>query len=117
MYLAAHAEQVDKGVAEYGKTLHPFNGRNAADDCRRELVDALDYLTQLEMERDTYKAYADALSKALYEVAYPLRDLERKADAKGHAFNPIVAVRLSESADYLKDIARAAFEAYQEATK
>jgi hypothetical protein len=73
MYLAAHAEQIDKGLAEYGKTLHTFNGRNAADDCRRELVDALDYLTQLEMERDTYRAHAEAMEEAL-DFVYSQRD-------------------------------------------
>lgn len=58
-YLKVHAQQVAKGFQEYGKPLAPFNGRDAAGDCRAELVDALDYLTQLEMERDEIQRQRD----------------------------------------------------------
>ena len=46
--------QTAKGHAKYGKRLHTFNGRNAARDAMEELVDAFQYVTQLEFERDVW---------------------------------------------------------------
>ncbi len=54
-FTKTHAEQVEAGLKEYGTPLAPFNGRDAADDARRELVDLSQYLTQLEMELKHWK--------------------------------------------------------------
>lgn len=51
-WMEAFKEQVDKGLATYGGPLMTFNGLNQADMCRKELVDANNYLTALEMERN-----------------------------------------------------------------
>lgn len=47
-------KQVAKGEKKYGVRLHTWNGRDAAQDAREELVDGFQYLTQLTMERDEY---------------------------------------------------------------
>ena len=38
------------GVAKYGRPLQTHNGRDAREDARQELLDALMYLAQAEME-------------------------------------------------------------------
>jgi hypothetical protein len=38
------------GVAKYGVPLRTFNGRDAREDARQELLDALMYLAQAELE-------------------------------------------------------------------
>lgn len=43
--------QVEKGERKYGVRLTTFNGRNAYEDAAQELVDAFQYVTQLDMER------------------------------------------------------------------
>jgi hypothetical protein len=45
-------KQYLKGIQKYNTELFTFNGRNAAKDLYEELVDAFNYATQLEMERD-----------------------------------------------------------------
>lgn len=68
-FTKTHAEQVEAGLKEYGTPLAPFNGRDAADDARRELVDLNQYLTQLEIERDHWKNEAE-LWKTAYEGSH-----------------------------------------------
>lgn len=41
-----------KGIRKYNTELFTFNGRNAAKDLYEELVDAFNYATQLELERN-----------------------------------------------------------------
>lgn len=45
------AEQIEKGKSKYGTSLMTFNGRDAGEDAMQELVDLLQYLTQLRMEK------------------------------------------------------------------
>jgi hypothetical protein len=45
--------QVAAGFEKYGTRLQTFNGRNAANDAREEVADLLQYMTQVELERDT----------------------------------------------------------------
>lgn len=54
LFPAVLGKQVAKGEKKYGVRLHTWNGRDAAQDVREELVDGFQYLTQLTMERDEY---------------------------------------------------------------
>ena len=47
--MLAGREQV--GIRTYGTTLQTFNGRDAIQDAKEELIDAWQYLVQIEMER------------------------------------------------------------------
>lgn len=44
-------ERKAKGIATYGVPLTSFNGRNAIQDLKEEILDSLVYLQQLEEER------------------------------------------------------------------
>jgi hypothetical protein len=48
--VAALKARAAAGVAKYGVPLRSFNGRDAREDARQELLDALMYLAQAEME-------------------------------------------------------------------
>lgn len=80
-YHAVHAEQIAKGLDEYGEPLKPFNGRDAAHDCRAELADALDYLTQLEMERDHWREEVARLHNEMERLREVERDYRRMRQA------------------------------------
>lgn len=54
-------ERTKVGVKKYGQPLHTFNGRNSVRDVKEELLDALQYVQQWEMERT-------AVSKLLNEI-------------------------------------------------
>ena len=45
-------ERKAKGLETYGVLLQPFNGRNAIKDISDELLDAVIYTKQLEVERN-----------------------------------------------------------------
>lgn len=45
-------KQYLKGLKKYNTELTTFNGRDSAQDLMDEIVDALQYATQLEMERN-----------------------------------------------------------------
>jgi hypothetical protein len=47
--LTAH-NQYEAGKAKYGTVLQTHNARDAGADCMQELVDAVQYLTQLRIE-------------------------------------------------------------------
>lgn len=51
------AERFAIGVAEYGGTLDPFNGRNALQDLYEELLDACCYLKQALIEQEQTLAH------------------------------------------------------------
>ena len=46
-------KRVQDGERKYGAPLNSFNGRNAAEDMRDELFDALIYAQQMVMERES----------------------------------------------------------------
>lgn len=54
-----------KGVARYGTALHTFNGRPPHKDLLPELVDAVHYSVQAEMERQEIVRRARGMAKAL----------------------------------------------------
>ena len=54
-----------KGVATYGRSLETFNGRDATRDLKEELIDALQYTMQWEMERTQLIARIDAADARL----------------------------------------------------
>lgn len=45
-------KQFVKGLEKYNTELTTFNGRDSAQDLMDEIVDALQYATQLQMERN-----------------------------------------------------------------
>ena len=49
-FLATFQQQVIAGQQKYGITLQAFNGRSAYNDGLQELVDLLQYNTQLSIE-------------------------------------------------------------------
>jgi hypothetical protein len=51
-FLATHASQVEKGIETYGQPLTPFNGRSAYKDALEEAADLVNYIAQLEAERE-----------------------------------------------------------------
>ena len=44
--------QYKKGYEKYGRELTTFNDRDSAKDLLEEIIDAIQYATQLEMERN-----------------------------------------------------------------
>lgn len=48
-------ERIQKGVETYGTVLKTHNGRNALQDAKEELADAVLYLTQAMMEAEDAK--------------------------------------------------------------
>ena len=65
----AHAEQAEKGIRKYGTTLQTCNGRRWYRDARAELVDALAYISQGELEL-----------KQLVKLCCNLADANRSGD-------------------------------------
>lgn len=65
LFLAQLEEQEKKGLAKYGTTLQTHNGRNAAHDAMQELVDAWQYLVQLDLEYRCALGHISQLEKAL----------------------------------------------------
>jgi hypothetical protein len=57
------AEREKQGIATYGRSLETFNGRDALRDIKEELIDAWQYLIQLEMERDALREQCRQLSE------------------------------------------------------
>ncbi len=53
MFLTMLAHQEAKGIATYGTTLQTHNGRDPLLDALAEMVDALQYLVQAYMERES----------------------------------------------------------------
>jgi hypothetical protein len=51
-FLRLLAEREAAGIATYGTPLHTHNGRDALQDAKEELLDAWQYLCQLELERE-----------------------------------------------------------------
>ena len=51
-YSAYYTQEYLKGLKKYKTELTTFNGRDSAQDLMDEIVDALQYATQLEMERN-----------------------------------------------------------------
>ena len=45
-------ERRDLGIEKYGQELHTFNGRDARKDAEEEILDCLQYVTQLGLEKD-----------------------------------------------------------------
>ena len=64
------AAQCAKGEAKYGTRLQTFNGRDALNDALAELVDAVQYVTQMGMERDEIVRRAQAMAKELRKREY-----------------------------------------------
>ena len=60
-YTEAYCNQYNKGLDKYSTPLKTFNGRDAYKDALEETADLLQYLTQLKMERDWYKAEYERL--------------------------------------------------------
>lgn len=52
LFLETLAQQEQKGIATYGTTLQAGNGRDALADALDELVDAVLYIVQAQMERE-----------------------------------------------------------------
>ena len=53
-------ERQKKGIATYGRSLETFNGRDAIRDLEEELLDGLQYLTQVRLEREALEAKIEA---------------------------------------------------------
>ncbi len=56
------------GFQKYGKYLHAHNGRNAWEDLRDELLDALQYASQLAHENKLSDQQGRVLIKGLTEM-------------------------------------------------
>ncbi len=56
------------------------------------------------------EAQGEAMRVALAEITEPIAALRRGAERNGATLNGVEAMRLSESAEYLKSIARRALE-------
>lgn len=54
--LAKLKERAQFGLQKYGTYLHPNNGRDAREDLRAEMLDALMYATQLFMEDGSWES-------------------------------------------------------------
>ncbi len=72
--------QYKKGKEKYGVVLTTFNGRDAGQDCLEELVDAVQYLTQLRMENEALKKQLDNLGCENTLLEDTVSDLNREVD-------------------------------------
>lgn len=73
-------ERQTRGIATYGRSLQTFNGRNAVQDLREELVDAAQYATQWLLEREQLTAENERLRTRIAELDYlrpPVRAFAR----------------------------------------
>lgn len=59
------------GKAKYGTTLQTFNGRNAKMDLYQEVLDGIQYATQVWLENPTH--YADRWRNLLVAIAEDIR--------------------------------------------
>ena len=80
-------EREAKGIATYGRSLETFNGRSAPLDLKEELIDALQYAMQWEMERDQLRADLVA-ARALLREIYDFDDGLDESDVRQGLVNP-----------------------------
>ena len=59
LFNAMLADRERKGIETYGTTLQAHNGRDAVRDAMEECIDLWQYLVQIRMERDAWKASAE----------------------------------------------------------
>lgn len=52
LFVEMLAERERTGIAEYGRSLHTNNGRDAVVDALQEQIDGFQYLVQTKMERE-----------------------------------------------------------------
>jgi hypothetical protein len=57
------------GLRKYGRSLQSHNGRDALHDCWEESLDAMCYITQVELESGSYDYIAGHLMRALEGLA------------------------------------------------
>ncbi|MDE2102867.1 MAG: hypothetical protein KGL39_36825 [Patescibacteria group bacterium] len=69
-------ERQAKGIATYGRSLETFNGRSAPRDLREELLDALQYTHQWELEQAAMVREVEQLRAEV--AAIRAREVERE---------------------------------------
>jgi hypothetical protein len=57
-------QREQEGIEKYGRSLETFNGRDAAQDLLEEVIDGIQYATQLSLEYD----YLIEKLASLYEI-------------------------------------------------
>jgi len=60
-------ERTEVGIATYGEELHTHNGRDVLQDFMEELLDAIQYHTQLEMEQPSQCVSGKLLEKSFFD--------------------------------------------------
>lgn len=56
LFLTMLLDREVKGIQTYGTTLQAFNGRDAVRDALEEVVDAFQYLVQIQIEHEALTA-------------------------------------------------------------
>ncbi|MEA1231078.1 hypothetical protein ODQ17_17020 [Acinetobacter sp. IRS14] len=73
-----------------------------------------DLVWQHQQEKNNeLQSRVDALTLALYQIAYPIPHMQKEAELNGCELNGYWAVKMSEDHTYSKDIARRALEKEQ----
>lgn len=68
LFLTMLLDREIKGIEQYGRSLETFNGRNAIRDALEEVVDAFQYLTQIQLEHDALITERDVLRARVAEL-------------------------------------------------
>jgi hypothetical protein len=68
LFLTMLLDREVKGIQTYGRSLETFNGRNAVRDALEEVVDAFQYLVQIQLEREAMTAENAALRARVAEL-------------------------------------------------
>ena len=66
------AQRCELGIKTYGHPLSTANDRNALQDLREEIVDAMQYLTQAEIERDMTRKALEYIWRLIDDGEYNL---------------------------------------------
>lgn len=96
-------------IRDEAEKVYPIDGLMPPEVQESRMLKRVGYIAALTSEREKTKQLIDALEK----IANPIKYIRQEAEKEGGALNGVMAIQISNDANYLKGIAQAALTNYQ----